>query len=75
MSVCTCHTEGCDNAGEPIELTLSYPDAETGETVYVSSVVCGVCGQEITDVDPPLPGTDPAPDPPEIDNTLPGVES
>jgi len=44
---------------------------DTGEETFVSAVSCGVCGQEITDVDPPLPGTDPEPDPDVPDNTLP----
>lgn len=37
----TCHTEGCGNAGHPIE--LSVPD-------NVDAFACGVCGQQIEDV-------------------------
>jgi ribosomal protein S27E len=34
----TCHTDGCENAGIPI---LFIDPADT--------VICGPCGQEITD--------------------------
>lgn len=61
MGTVTCHTRGCGNARIPIETTTSWE--EGGETYYVSSVVCGVCGEPITDVEPPLPGTDPEPEP------------
>ena len=45
----TCHTPGCGNAGE----TLEVPDD-------VDAVLCGVCGQKITDVaeGPPEPVTE-----------------
>lgn len=33
----TCHTEGCDNAGIPIDILAA------------EHVVCGVCSQPITD--------------------------
>lgn len=49
MAVVTCHTEGCGNAEHPIDLDLTYQD-EDGETQTVSAVSCGVCGQEITDI-------------------------
>ena len=49
MALVTCHTEGCGNAGIAIDLPLTYLDDETGETVTVDSVACGVCGQPITD--------------------------
>jgi hypothetical protein len=39
----TCHTDGCPNADIPIELAFD----PTGPPL--SSVVCGVCGQVITD--------------------------
>jgi hypothetical protein len=45
----TCHTPDCENNGIAIDLTLTYTD-ETGETVNVDAVACGVCGQEITDI-------------------------
>jgi hypothetical protein len=52
MAQVTCHTEGCDNAGIPLEVTLTYTD-ETGEVQTVAGVVCGVCGNPITDVTGP----------------------
>lgn len=61
MATVTCHTDGCTNADTPIDLTLTYEDEE-GETAYVSGVVCGVCSQQITDIQPPIPGTDPEPE-------------
>lgn len=63
MSIVTCHTEGCENAGIPLEMTLSGVDADTGDAWQVASVSCGPCGQPITDIDPPLdaPAADPAP--------------
>jgi hypothetical protein len=54
----TCHTDGCDNNGVPIEMTLSWTETDIdGQLVQhtVSGVVCGVCGQPITDIAPPLP--------------------
>lgn len=50
MATVTCHTEGCSNAEQPIELALEYEDEETGETRTVEGVYCGVCSQAITDV-------------------------
>lgn len=49
MAVVTCHTEGCGNAGVGIDVSLTWED-ENGETQTVGAVVCGACGQEITDV-------------------------
>lgn len=70
----TCHTEDCANADMPLEVTVSFPDMDTGEETFVGSVGCGVCGQPITDVVPPLPGTE-DPDPEDVpDNTLPTPE-
>ena len=46
MAKLTCHTTGCSNAGIPIDLDIVDP--ETGQPVDV--VVCGACGQSITDV-------------------------
>jgi hypothetical protein len=63
MATAICHTSGCGNAEHPIDVTTSWEDFDTGDTVYVSSVVCGVCGQSIDDVDPPLPDPAPEPDP------------
>ena len=41
-AVATCHTDGCENAGQPIPLYLDE---------LVSAVFCGVCEQPITDLD------------------------
>jgi hypothetical protein len=53
VSTVTCHTDGCENDGVPIEmdLTVEWVD-EWGEThtSTVTSVVCGPCGQPITDI-------------------------
>jgi hypothetical protein len=49
MALVTCHTEGCGNAEHPIELNLTWVDAD-GETQHVDGVACGVCGQPITDI-------------------------
>jgi hypothetical protein len=43
----TCHTDGCDNAGITIPLD---PPILDGAPVVVDVVLCGVCGQTITDV-------------------------
>jgi len=40
----TCHTRGCEN--ENITIVLSRPSPV---------VICGPCGQQVTDIDPPLP--------------------
>jgi hypothetical protein len=56
----TCHTDGCGNAEQPIEVgDLTYTDEDTGQTA-TASVACGVCGQPITDItdsDAPEPET------------------
>lgn len=58
MSTLICHTDGCENQDEPVEMDLSVVDPWTGQTVYVDSAVCGMCWAPITDVDPPFePGT------------------
>jgi hypothetical protein len=60
VNTVTCHTDDCANSGIPIEMQLSFEVTdEWGETstITVGSVVCGVCGQPISDIDPPLPGT------------------
>ena len=44
MHAVTCRTEGCENAG--YTLVLSNPG---------NTVICGPCGQQVTDIDPPLP--------------------
>ena len=40
----TCHTEGCGNAGTPIEMVWADEYGPPG------TVVCGPCGQQITDL-------------------------
>lgn len=40
----TCHTEGCGNAGHAIPMTVTA-DPEP-------LALCGVCGQQITDIQP-----------------------
>lgn len=53
MAIATCHTEGCGNEGEPIEVgELSMEVPGTGE-VITSQVCCGVCGQLVTDITEP----------------------
>lgn len=48
----TCHTVGCENDGIGIVII------EPGEII-----VCGPCGQQITDIVPPLPEPKPEPEP------------
>jgi hypothetical protein len=50
MATVTCETENCGNAGVPIDIPLTWAD-DNGETTPVDSVVCGVCGQEITHIE------------------------
>lgn len=54
MSTLTCLNQDCDNYGMPVELDLTVTDPWTGQRVYVDAAVCGICGQPITDIDPPL---------------------
>ena len=63
MSVATCHTAGCENDGIPVDVgDLTYTDEETGEE-YPMTVVCGPCGNPITDVsEAPEPGPPVRPD-------------
>ena len=49
MTTATCHTEGCGNEGIGLDVTTEWTD-DDGATQTVSLVVCGVCGQEITDL-------------------------
>lgn len=57
MATATCHTDGCGNAEQPIDVgDLTYTDEETGEQ-RSSGVACGVCGQPITDVGSATPET------------------
>lgn len=49
MTLVTCHTPGCPNADQTIDLDLTFTD-ENGESQRVDSVICGVCDQPITDI-------------------------
>ena len=49
MATATCHTEGCPNAGHPIEIELTFIDFD-GNEQSVGGVTCGPCGQPITDI-------------------------
>lgn len=50
MAIVTCHTQGCGNADEPIDVPRPT-DPETGETVSGEwDIECGVCNQPITDI-------------------------
>ena len=49
MSKATCHTDGCGNADQAIDVELTYTDPD-GATHQLDGVVCGACGQPITDV-------------------------
>lgn len=49
MANVTCHTPGCSNAEQTIELQLWVPDID-GNLTHVDAVYCGVCGQLIVDV-------------------------
>lgn len=51
MSLVTCHTEGCRSAGKPVPMTLTYRDPDTDEIRTVDGVICGACGQQITDIE------------------------
>jgi hypothetical protein len=56
MSTLTCHTEGCLNAGVPIEWDLTMRD-ENGDPILDAdgnplqmSATCGPCQEPITDI-------------------------
>ena len=48
MSLVTCRNEACPSADEPREMVLTWTDANGTHTV--DSVVCGACGEPITDI-------------------------
>jgi hypothetical protein len=50
MSIVTCHTDGCTSQGVPIPMELSYTDPTSGTEITVATVICGACGQQITDI-------------------------
>lgn len=49
MATVTCHTAGCGNQDMALELDLTFTD-DDGQPAMIEWVVCGVCGQQITDV-------------------------
>jgi hypothetical protein len=49
MSTVTCRTAGCENNGIQIELDLTFRD-DQGVVHQVDTVICGACGQPITDI-------------------------
>lgn len=63
MSTVTCRTRGCANRGIPIDMELDYIDVDTGQTVTITTVLCGVCGEPITDIAESAPPPDPRPEP------------
>jgi hypothetical protein len=50
VSTVTCRTDGCENNGIPIDLDLDIVDENGAVTGQVGTVVCGPCGQQITDI-------------------------
>jgi hypothetical protein len=49
MANVVCSTEGCGNQGHGIAVPTTYVDDE-GNTTPVDAVVCGACGELITDI-------------------------
>ena len=49
MALVTCRTSGCASEGKEIDAVTEWTDEE-GPTHPVDQVVCGACGQEITEV-------------------------
>lgn len=54
MNTVTCHTPDCLNADVPLDMNLEM-DLGDGNIIYAVPVWCGPCGNEITDIDPPIP--------------------
>lgn len=54
MATATCHTEGCQNNGMPVDVgERPTSDPMTGEPLppdFEWTIVCGPCGQPIDDV-------------------------
>lgn len=62
MSYATCENPDCGNYDIPIDVgSLTWVDETTGETHQIDQVVCGVCGQEITNISDTAPETPPDP--------------
>ena len=53
MHTVTCRVEGCPKQDQPVELDLTYLDQDTGEPRTVDAVMCGSCGQQISDIQAP----------------------
>lgn len=49
MATVVCHTDGCGNSGIAID-GLVHPTDEAGAPIEPWTVMCGVCGEQITDV-------------------------
>lgn len=69
MTLVTCSTDGCGNAGVAIDVALTTLD-ENGDPQPVDAVICGACGKQITDIkeadmteNRPEPSTDPDAEP------------
>lgn len=50
MSIVICRTDGCSSDGIEVAYDLNFRDQDTGETRTVDAVMCGACGQAITDI-------------------------
>ena len=59
-----CQTEGCPRFGVVIAVDMAPLDLETGLPIPTGPIVCGVCGQQITDI-----SDEPPADEPPIDDT------
>lgn len=49
MDTVTCRNPDCVNADRPVPMLLSWVDIE-GATRSVDAVMCGACGEQISDV-------------------------
>lgn len=50
MAVVTCHTQNCAKEGQPVPGVPTTWEDENGQAQPVGSIICGACGQEITDI-------------------------
>lgn len=50
MATATCHTKGCGNEDIPIPDVQHPINEDTGQPVDPWVIICGVCEQQITDV-------------------------
>lgn len=58
--VATCHTNGCGNAGAPIEIAYDTEPPPAEQFGPPGAVFCGGCGQQISDITEPA---EPEPEP------------